>query len=78
MTSAGSGLKLVDFLDRIAEASHLAREYIDGMSHESFLQDRRTQQAVVLNLMTIGEPAARIANEHKDIAIRHGQASGDR
>jgi uncharacterized protein with HEPN domain len=41
------------------------------MSQESFLQDRRTQQAVVLNLMTIGEAAARIANEHKDFAALH-------
>ena len=68
MTSEGSGLRLVDFLDHIAEAARLAREYVGGMSQESFLQDRRTQQAVVLNLMTIGE--ARIGNEHKDFALR--------
>jgi uncharacterized protein with HEPN domain len=47
MTSEGSGLRLVDFLDHIAEAARLAREYVGGMSQESFLQDRRTQQAVV-------------------------------
>jgi uncharacterized protein with HEPN domain len=68
MTSEGSGLRLADFLDHIAEAARLAREYVGGMSQESFRQDRRTQQAVVLNLMTIGEAAARIANEHKDFA----------
>ena len=71
MTSEGSGLRLADFLDHIAEAARLAREYVGGMSQESFLQDRRTQQAVVLNLMTIGEAAARIANEHKDFATAH-------
>ena len=70
MTSEGAGPRLVDFLDHIAEAARLAREYVRGMSQESFLQDRRTQQAVVLNLMTIGEVAARIANEHKDFALR--------
>lgn len=41
------------------------------MSKESFLKDRRTQQAVVLNLMTIGEVAARIANDHKEFAEAH-------
>lgn len=44
MTTEGSELRLVDFLDHIAEASRLAREYVDGMNQESFLQDRRTQQ----------------------------------
>ncbi len=71
MTSEGAGLRLADFLDHITEAARLARGYIDGMSKESFLQDRRTQQAVVLNLMTIGEAAARIANEHKEFAAAH-------
>jgi uncharacterized protein with HEPN domain len=71
MTSEGAGLRLVDFLDHIAEAARLAREYVGGMSQESFLQGRRTQQAVVLNLMTVGEAAARIANEHKDFATAH-------
>jgi uncharacterized protein with HEPN domain len=71
MTSEGPGLRLVDFLDHIAEAARLAREYVGGISQESFLQGRRTQQAVVLNLMTVGEAAARIANEHKDFATAH-------
>ena len=43
------------------------------MSEESFLEDRRTQQAVVLNLMVIGEAAARIVNEHKEFAAAHSQ-----
>ena len=73
MTSEESGLKLADFLDHIAEASRLARDYVAGMSKESFLKDRRTQQAVVLNLMVIGEAAARIVNEHKEFAAAHSQ-----
>ena len=44
MTSQGSGLKLADVLEHIAETARLAREYVGGMSEESFLQDRRTQQ----------------------------------
>lgn len=68
MTSEEFGLKLADFLDHIAEASRLARDYVAGMSKDSFLKDRRTQQAVVLNLMVIGEAAARITTEHKEFA----------
>jgi uncharacterized protein with HEPN domain len=44
MTSQGSGLKLADVLEHIAETARLACEYVGGMSQESFLQDRRTQQ----------------------------------
>ena len=73
MTSEESGLKLADFLDHIAEASQLARDYVAGMSKESFVKDRRTQQAVVLNLMTIGEAAARITIDHKEFAAAHSQ-----
>ena len=67
------GLRLVDFLDHIAEASRLALEYVAGMGQQAFLGDRRTQQAVVLNLMVIGEAAARIVNEHGDFAAAHPQ-----
>jgi len=42
------GLRLVDFLDHIVEASRLALEYVAGMDQQAFLRDRRTQQAVVL------------------------------
>ena len=42
MTS-DSGLRLVDFLDHIEEASRLAREYVTEMSKESFLKDREDQ-----------------------------------
>ena len=38
MTSGDSGLRLVDILDHIEEASRLAREYVAGMSKESFSQ----------------------------------------
>ena len=43
MTSGDSAVRLVDFPDHIEEASRLAREYIAGMTKESFLKDRRTQ-----------------------------------
>ena len=49
MTSGDSELRLVDILDHIEEASRLAREYVAGMSKESFLKDRRTQPAVAFH-----------------------------
>lgn len=63
--------RLGDYLSHMLEAARLAREYVRGLGKEDFLKDRRTQQAVVLNLMTIGEAAARVANERRDFATAH-------
>ena len=38
---------------------------------QDFLSDRRTQQAVVLNLITIGEAASRIVGDYSDFAAAH-------
>jgi uncharacterized protein with HEPN domain len=64
---------LDDYLSHMLESARLAREYVQGVSKEAFLKDRRTQQAVVLNLITIGEAAARIANECKEFAAANPQ-----
>jgi uncharacterized protein with HEPN domain len=71
MTSDESGLRLADYLAHMLEAVELARGYVTGISKDDFLKDRRTQQAVVLNLITIGEAASRIVNEHKVFAAAH-------
>lgn len=41
------------------------------MGKEDFLKDRRTQQAVVLNLITLGEVAARLMSKHSEFADAH-------
>jgi uncharacterized protein with HEPN domain len=63
--------RLGNYLSHMLEAAQLARQYVQGVSKDEFLTDRRTQQAVVLNLMTIGEAAARIVNECKEFATAH-------
>lgn len=45
--------------------------YVAGVSRVDFLTDRRTQQAVVLNLITVGEAAARVASEYADFTEAH-------
>jgi uncharacterized protein with HEPN domain len=55
MTNDESRLRLADYLSHMLEAARLAREYVEDVVKADFLNDRRTQQAVVLNLITIGE-----------------------
>jgi uncharacterized protein with HEPN domain len=52
------------------EATRLARSYVAGMDKPEFMSDRRTQQAVVLNLITLGEIATRLMSEHPEFASK--------
>lgn len=42
-------------LEDILEAGQLIEAYIDGFDYESFIEDRRTVDAVTRNLEIIGE-----------------------
>lgn len=57
-------LRQHDYLEHILDAIRLARSYIEGLSKDDFLADRKTQQAVILNVVVIGEAATQLANEY--------------
>ena len=59
-----------DYLGHMLEAIRLASSYVDGLDYEEFLADRRTQQAVILNIVVIGEAATRLAAEHPEFTQR--------
>ncbi len=44
----------------MVDATVLAGDFVDGMAFEDFLADKRTQQAVLMNLIIIGEAATRL------------------
>lgn len=50
-----------DYLQHMADAATAALFYVDGMDKAAFLTDRRTQQAVLHNIMVIGEAATQLA-----------------
>ena len=52
--------RLCDCLDDILEAARQACSYVEGMNKEHFLADTRTQQAVTMNLVIIGEAATKL------------------
>jgi uncharacterized protein with HEPN domain len=58
-------------LQQMRQSCDLALGYVEGMDHVSFLADKRTQQAVVLNLMVIGEIATRIDRVDPGFATRN-------
>lgn len=55
------------------EAIRLVRDYAQGISRDEFFADKKTQQAVVLNIMIIGEAATQIGNGYPEWADQHPQ-----
>lgn len=62
---------LVDYLGHMLEAAKLARTYAESMSKEDFLDDKRTQQAIILNIVVIGEAATKLAKEYPEFISQH-------
>lgn len=63
--------RLVDYLVHIEQAAADACSFVDGMSRQVFLTDKRTQQAVVLSLMVIGEAATKLLAQHSAFLAQH-------
>ena len=71
MNVRGKKVRILDLLQHMLDATRLARSYVDSFSRQQFVEDTRTQQAVILNLLVIGEAATRMANEHSEFVARN-------
>ena len=56
--------RLPDYLDHMLEAALQACSYVEGLDKDDFLLDKRTQQAVILNLIIIGEAATKLLKDY--------------
>jgi uncharacterized protein with HEPN domain len=63
--------RLSDYLDHILEATQQACKYTEGLSKEDFMADKRTQQAVILNLVIIGEAATKLLKDYNNFLDLH-------
>lgn len=61
------------YLEHILNAIHLACSYVEGTQKEDFLLDSKTQQAVILNILVMGEAATKLATEYPDFVVLHPQ-----
>jgi uncharacterized protein with HEPN domain len=55
----------------ILQATVQVAAYVEGMTKADFLADKRTQQAVILNLVIIGEAATKLTDRHPEAAAAH-------
>jgi uncharacterized protein with HEPN domain len=47
--------RLRDYLDHMHQAATDACSFIEDLSKDDFLQDKRTQRAVIMSLVILGE-----------------------
>ncbi len=58
--------RLPDYLDHIQQAATDARSFVEGMVKDDFLADKRTQQAVIMSLIGLGEAAPKVMDGHAE------------
>jgi uncharacterized protein with HEPN domain len=63
--------RVADYLDHMLEAAVQACAYVEGLSKEEFLDDKKTQQAVVLNLILVGEEATKLLKDDEAFANQY-------
>ncbi|MFB9947804.1 DUF86 domain-containing protein [Rhizobium puerariae] len=63
--------RLGEYLDRMRSAARQACEFVADMDQEAFLSDVRTQMAVGMALILIGESASKIMLHHPDFPVDH-------
>ena len=56
--------RLSDYLDHMQQAAMDACSFIDGLGKADFLDDKRTQQAVIMSLIIIGEASTNVMDDY--------------
>lgn len=67
--------RLPDFLGHIRQAALDAREFTEETSKDVFLTDTRTQRAVIMSLLIIGEAATKVMDVHPAFATDHPETA---
>ena len=78
-------LRLADYIDHMQQAAVQAIGFVESMDKAAFLDDPRTQSAVVYKLLVLGEAAGNVlshdaafAAEHVDVPWRTIRATRNR
>ncbi|MGE4336566.1 MAG: DUF86 domain-containing protein [Pigmentiphaga sp.] len=65
--------RLPDYLEHIQQAATDARGFVEGLTKEDFLADRRTQQAVIMSFIIVGEASAKVMERYAEFTQAHAE-----
>jgi uncharacterized protein with HEPN domain len=63
--------RLPDYIDHIQQAAADVRGFVEGQGKDDFLADKRTQQAVFMSLIIIGEAATKVMDGYAEFTQEH-------
>ena len=63
--------RLPDYIDHIQQAAADACSFVEGLAKDDFLTDKRTQQAVIMSLIIIGEAATKVMEGYAGFTHAH-------
>lgn len=69
--SKSDTLRLPEYLGHILQAIERIYDYIEDIDEVAFLQDTKTQDAVIRNFEIIGEASNNIKRHHAEFARQH-------
>ena len=65
--------RLPDYIDHIQQAAADVCSFVEGLAKDDFLTDKRTQQAVIMSLIIIGEAVTKVMDGYAEFALTHAQ-----
>ena len=65
--------RLTDYLHHMEQAATDACGFVEGLAKEDFLEDKRTQQAVIMSLIIIGEAVTKVMDGYAEFTQAHAQ-----
>jgi uncharacterized protein with HEPN domain len=63
--------RLPDYIDHIQQAASDVCSFVASLDKEAFLVDKRTQQAVIMSLIIIGEAATKVMDSYAVFTEEH-------
>lgn len=63
--------RLPDYLDHMRQAATDACGFVEGLGKAAFVSDKRTQQAVIMSLVIVGEAATKVMERYPDFVQSH-------
>jgi len=63
--------RIYDYIDHIQQAATDACDFVEGLDKDDFLDDKRTQQAVIMSLIIIGEAATKVMDGYAEFIEAH-------
>ena len=66
-----SATRLIEYLSQMRSAAQQACDFVADMDQDGFMRDAKTQMAVAMALVLVGERAARIMSRYPEFPLDH-------